>query len=146
LAATAPAAFPPVAAHAQVRPPATRRIPSTGEIIPIVGLGTWITFNVGDDPALKDEYADVMASFFEAGGRMIDSSPMYGSSQSVVGHGLQKLGRPSALFSTEKVWTSSGADGPSQIERSRLFSEAVAIAVSGPAGSSRRRRSRSRRG
>jgi diketogulonate reductase-like aldo/keto reductase len=120
LATTAVAAFPPVA-HAQVNLPATRRIPSTGEIIPIVGLGTWITFNVGDDPGLKDACADVMASFFEAGGRMIDSSPMYGSSQPVVGHGLQKLGRPSALFSAEKVWTSLGADGPSQIERSRLF-------------------------
>ena len=121
VAATAAATFPPVAAHAQVGPPATRRIPSTGEAIPIVGLGTWITFNVGDDPALRDACANVMASFFEAGGRMIDSSPMYGSSQPVVGHGLQKLGRPRALFSAEKVWTSSGADGPSQIEQSRLF-------------------------
>ena len=62
-----------------------------------------------------------MAAFFEAGGRMIDSSPMYGSSQPVIGYGLQKLGRPSALFSAEKVWTSSGAAGPSQIEQSRRF-------------------------
>jgi diketogulonate reductase-like aldo/keto reductase len=96
-----------------------RAIPSSGEAIPVVGLGTWITFNVGDDPVLRDECADVMAAFFETGGRMIDSSPMYGSSQSVTGHGLERLGRPETLLSAEKVWTSSAADGPAQIERSR---------------------------
>ena len=99
--------------------PLTRTIPSTGEAIPAVGLGTWITFNVGDDPVLRDECADVIATFLEAGGRMIDSSPMYGSSQPVTGYGLEKLGRPNALFSTEKVWTSSAEDGSAQIERSR---------------------------
>jgi diketogulonate reductase-like aldo/keto reductase len=52
---------------------------------------------------------------------MIDSSPMYGSSQAVVGRGLEKLGRPQALFSAEKVWTSSGANGHAQIEQSRRF-------------------------
>ena len=95
-----------------------RPIPSSGETIPAVGLGTWITFNVGDDPVLRDECAAVMAAFFEAGGRMIDSSPMYGSSQPVIGHGLAKLGAP-PVFSAEKVWTSS--DGPEQIEQSRLY-------------------------
>ena len=69
----------------------------------------------------RDECVNVMAAFFEAGGRMIDSSPMYGSSQPVIGYGLQKLGRPETLFSAEKVWTSSGADGPRQIEQSRRF-------------------------
>src|SRR5687768_14825637 len=62
--------------HAQSARPETRRIPSTGEAVPAVGLGTWITFNVGDDPVLRDESAAVMAAFFEAGGRVIDSSPM----------------------------------------------------------------------
>ena len=104
----------------KARPPAVP-IPSTREAMPIVGLGTWITFNVGGDPVLRDECAAVMAAFFEAGGRMIDSSPMYGSSQPVIGYGLQKLGRPSALFSAEKVWTSSAAAGPAQIEQSRRF-------------------------
>src|ERR687895_509120 len=88
---------------------------------PAVGLGTWITFNVGDDPVLRDDCAAVMAAFFAAGGRVIDSSPMYGSSQPVIGYGLNKLGRPSGLFSADKVWTSSGDDGPAQIERSRRF-------------------------
>lgn len=96
----------------------TRTIPSSGESIPAVGLGTWITFNVGDDPVLRDECAAVMAAFFESGGRMIDSSPMYGSSQPVIGYGLAKLGTP-PVFSADKVWTSS--DGPEQIERSRRY-------------------------
>jgi diketogulonate reductase-like aldo/keto reductase len=119
--ATAAAALLPISPHALPALPARRAIPSTREEIPIVGLGTWITFNVGDDPVLRDECAGVMAAFFEAGGRMIDSSPMYGSSQPVIGYGLQKLGRPSALFAAEKVWTSSAAGGPAQIEQSRRF-------------------------
>ncbi len=98
----------------------TRPIPSSGEAIPVIGLGTWITFNVGNDPVLRDECADVMAAFFEGGGRMVDSSPMYGSSQPVIGYGLNKLGAP-PVFSADKVWTSSGADGPEQIEQSRLY-------------------------
>jgi diketogulonate reductase-like aldo/keto reductase len=97
----------------------TRPIPSSGERLPVVGLGTWITFNVGDDPELRDECTQVMRAFFAAGGRLIDSSPMYGSSQPVIGHGLTRLGRPAALFSADKVWTSSGSAGSEQIEESR---------------------------
>jgi diketogulonate reductase-like aldo/keto reductase len=99
----------------------TKPIPSTGEQLPAVGLGTWITFNVGDDPELKDECAGVMAAFFEAGGRLIDSSPMYGSSQPTIGYGLQKLGHPKGLFSADKVWISNPAGGPGQIAQSRSY-------------------------
>lgn len=99
----------------------TRAIPSSGEMLPAVGLGTWITFNVGDDAELRDECASVMEVFFAAGGRMIDSSPMYGSSQPVIGHGLDKLGQPKSLFAADKVWTSSPSSGPAQIEQSRKF-------------------------
>ena len=119
--AAAAVAILPAPATGQATAPMMRPLPSSGEQIPAIGLGTWITFNVGDDPVLRDECADVMNAFFEAGGRMIDSSPMYGSSQPVIGYGLQKLGRPETLFSAEKVWTSSGADGPRQIEQSRRF-------------------------
>src|SRR5262245_989923 len=101
--------------------PAMRAIPSSGERLPAIGLGSWITFNVGDDQVLRDECAQVIAAFVAAGGRMIDSSPMYGSSQPVIGHGLKKLGSPAALFSAEKVWTSSPEDGPAQIEQSRRY-------------------------
>ncbi len=106
--------------RAQTAQVATRRIPSSGEAIPAVGLGTWITFNVGEDAVLRDECAAVMAAFFEAGGSLIDSSPMYGSSQPVIGYGLAKLGSP-GVFSADKVWTSSGSDGPEQIEQSRRY-------------------------
>jgi diketogulonate reductase-like aldo/keto reductase len=110
-------------AQAQPTGPITRSIPSSGEAIPAVGLGTWITFNVGKDPVLRDECAAVMAAFFDAGGRVIDSSPMYGSSQAVIGHSLRKLGRPPGLFAADKVWTSSGEAGPAQMEQSRRLWE-----------------------
>jgi diketogulonate reductase-like aldo/keto reductase len=97
----------------------TRPIPSTGERLPLVGLGSWITFNVGDDPAARDSCAEVMGAFFQDGGHLIDSSPMYGSSQEVIGYGLNKLRRPSQLFAADKVWISSGARGSAQIEESR---------------------------
>jgi diketogulonate reductase-like aldo/keto reductase len=97
--------------------PITRPIPSSGERLPVIGLGSWITFNVGDDPELREECAQVMRAFFEGGGRVIDSSPMYGSSQEVIGYGLRRLGHAGTLFSADKVWTSS--DGPAQIEESR---------------------------
>ncbi len=121
VAAAATAGVLPAAALGQPSAPMTRPIPSSGETIPAVGLGSWVTFNVGDDPVLRDECAAVMAAFFEAGGRVIDSSPMYGSSQPVIGYGLEKLGRPAALFSAEKVWTSSAENGPAQIEQTRRY-------------------------
>ena len=104
-----------VAAEAVLRRP----IPSTGEPIPAIGLGTWITFNVGRDKAAQDACADVRAAFFDGGGRMIDSSPMYGSSQDIIGYGLRKLGMPERLFSAEKVWTSAASRGAAQIQKSR---------------------------
>jgi diketogulonate reductase-like aldo/keto reductase len=97
----------------------SRRIARTGESLPLVGLGSWITFNVGDDALARDRCSDVMRAFFEAGGRMIDSSPMYGSSQEVIGYGLAKLGDPRALFAADKVWIAGGSRGPGQIETSR---------------------------
>ena len=86
-------------------------IPSTGELLPVVGLGSWITFNVGGDPVARDACTDVMRNFVEAGGRMIDSSPMYGSSQDVIGYGLRKAALSGRIFSADKVWVSSGAQG-----------------------------------
>jgi diketogulonate reductase-like aldo/keto reductase len=110
-----------LAGNAEGAAPAMRTIPSSGEKLPAIGLGSWITFNVGDDPVLRDECAGVIAAFFSAGGRVIDSSPMYGSSQPVIGYGLKKLGSPEVLFSAEKVWTSSPDEGPAQIEQSRRY-------------------------
>lgn len=98
-------------------PVITRAIPSSGERLPAVGLGTWITFNVGQDSDARRECAEVMRSFFESGGRMIDSSPMYGSSQDVVGDGLARLRAQDRVFAADKVWT--GGDGAAQAEASR---------------------------
>lgn len=120
LAGVAAALF-PSALTAQAPVPLSRPIPSSREAMPLVGLGTWITFNVGNDRELRDECANVMAAFFAAGGRMIDSSPMYGSSQPAIGYGLKKLGYPEPLFSAEKVWIGNAAEAPAQMERSRAF-------------------------
>jgi diketogulonate reductase-like aldo/keto reductase len=98
-------------------PALMRPIPSSGEQIPAVGLGSWITFNVGNDRAARAQCTEVMREFFAAGGRLIDSSPMYGSSQGVIGDGLQQLAAQPRVFSAEKVWTSS--PGAAQIEATR---------------------------
>ncbi len=97
----------------------SRPILSSGESIPVIGLGSWITFNVGNDRSARAQCAEVMRQFFEAGGRLIDSSPMYGSSQGVIGDALQALAAQRRVFSADKVWTSSG--GAAQIEASRQF-------------------------
>jgi aryl-alcohol dehydrogenase-like predicted oxidoreductase len=109
----------PLNPAARPAPMLTRPIPSTGEKLPLVGLGSWITFNVGDDVVGRDSCAEVIRAFFQGGGRLIDSSPMYGSSQEVIGYGLHKLGNVTQLFAADKVWISSAARGPEQIEESR---------------------------
>src|SRR5258705_7246646 len=86
LALGASIALQPIRGAAQQRPFLTRPIPSSGEPLPVVGLGSWITFNVGNDRVARDACTEVMRNFFDAGGRMIDSSPMYGSSQEVIGY------------------------------------------------------------
>ncbi len=109
LAGTALAALGAVTGSALAKP-----VPATGEPVPAVGLGSWITFNVGADPMLRAECRAVLAAFFEEGGGMVDSSPMYGSSQDVIGAAFETLGRPAGLFSADKVWTRA-ADAPAQI-------------------------------
>ena len=112
-----------VAADAlMIASPALRKpIPSSGERIPVIGMGSWITFNVGDDAAARAQRAEVLRAFFADGGGMIDSSPMYGSAEAVIGDGLARLGHPSELFAATKVWTSSGDDGPDEIARSQAL-------------------------
>lgn len=113
------AALPGVASAQTDSAVVTRRIPSSGEAIPVIGLGTWITFNVGQDPVARDGCTQVVRAFFEAGGRLIDSSPMYGSSQPTIGHALAKLGQPASLFSAEKVWVGDVSRGAAQMAASR---------------------------
>jgi hypothetical protein len=71
----------PRSARTAAGPILTRAIPATGEQVPVIGMGSWITFNVGDDEALREQRAQVLRVFFERGGTVIDSSPMYGTSE-----------------------------------------------------------------
>jgi len=96
----------------------TRAIPSSGEQIPLVGLGSWITFNVGRDAEARAECREVMRAFFAGGGRLVDSSPMYGSAQDVIGEAVGTL-RPPRLFSADKVWIGEEGQGLAQAEASR---------------------------
>lgn len=100
----------------------TRAIPKSGERIPVIGMGTWQTFDVGKDPSERAPLAEVLRRFFAAGGRVIDSSPMYGRAEEVVGDLLAELGElaPSATpFRATKVWTTGKKEGLEQMERSR---------------------------
>jgi len=96
-------------------PPMERAIPATGERLPPVGLGTWLTFDVTSaaDRAVR---RDVMRAFFEGGGRLVDSSPMYGASEETIGAALPANGN--AMFSATKVWTVGALAGRRQIENS----------------------------
>jgi diketogulonate reductase-like aldo/keto reductase len=96
----------------------TRPIPSTGERLPAVGLGTWLTFDVApDDAAAAARRAEVLRVFFADGGTLIDSSPMYGYAERLLGQLLPAL--PGVhLFSATKVWTPSTAYGPVQMAQS----------------------------
>lgn len=95
----------------------TQPIPSTGERVPVIGLGTWITFDVGDSPASRSTLLPVLRDFLAAGGRVIDSSPMYGSSEEVIGDLAGALRRP-PMFSATKIWTLGRWAGAQQVERS----------------------------
>ncbi len=97
----------------------TKPVPSTRDALPVVGLGSWITFNVGDDPQGQAASTAVVRAFFAAGGRLIDSSPMYGSAQAVIGQALAALGQPAALYAADKVWVSGAERGSAQIATSR---------------------------
>ena len=111
-------ALPLSLARAQAGAPLQRPLPGSDITVPAVGLGTWITFNVGDNQRLLDNCAEVMAAFFEGGGAMIDSSPMYGSSQNTVGYGLDKLNARDRVFSADKIWTHDGDEGRAQSRES----------------------------
>lgn len=97
----------------------TKKIPSSGEKIPVIGMGTWITFNVGSNNKLKDQRTEVLAEFFKKGGSVIDSSPMYGSSEEVLGYALKKLGKQDQVFAATKIWTSSKVEGVEQFKNSQ---------------------------
>ena len=96
----------------------TRPIPSSGEMMPVIGLGTWRAFDVGTDETTRLPLREVLQILLDAGGRIIDSSPMYGRAEAVTGDLLAKLAaRPRAFLAT-KVWTTGRERGIEQMRRS----------------------------
>jgi len=96
----------------------TKSIPATGEQVPAIGMGSWITFNVGDDAELRADRLRVLQAFVDAGGALVDSSPMYGSSEDVIGHCLARLEGTPEVFTATKVWTPTRWLGIRQMETS----------------------------
>ena len=96
----------------------TRSIPRTGEALPVVGLGTWQTFDVGPNAPERTELKDVLSALVERGGGIVDSSPMYGQAERVVGDLTSELGLRDRLFLATKVWTSGRDAGIRQMEQS----------------------------
>jgi diketogulonate reductase-like aldo/keto reductase len=97
---------------------ATRPIPASGEMLPVVGLGTYQSFDVGSAASERDPLKEVLRLFLQQGGRLVDSSPMYGPSESVVGDLAAELGIADRLFMATKVWTSGREAGIRQMEDS----------------------------
>jgi diketogulonate reductase-like aldo/keto reductase len=92
-----------------------RTIPSTGETIPVIGLGTWQTFDVSPSSDLNP-LERVITTTSEAGGKLIDSSPMYGKSEEIIG--LLTSKKPDQFFYATKVWTQGKEEGIQQMENS----------------------------
>jgi diketogulonate reductase-like aldo/keto reductase len=96
----------------------TCRIPSSGEALPVIGLGTWQTFDIGSSSAERAPLEEVLGTFAALGGKLIDSSPMYGNSEEVAGDIAAKLGLRPKLFVATKVWTTGKTAGIEQMEDS----------------------------
>ena len=96
----------------------THKIPSSGEKIAVIGMGTSRTFDVGGNPDAKKALGHVLQAFFDNGGALIDSSPMYGSAETVVGDLLKNTANKEALFAATKVWTDGRQNGVEQMQAS----------------------------
>ena len=112
--------------------PLRRAIPKSGEQIGAVGLGTWLTFDVGDEVVERTRRLQVLQAFFAAGGGVIDSSPMYGRAERVLGDLLPQVDHAGRLFAATKVWTAFGRVGPAQMAESlRLWGKGADGRVAG---------------
>lgn len=96
-----------------------KTIPKTGEKLPVIGMGTSRTFDAGGDSDLLARLQQVMQTFFDMGGGMIDSSPMYGDAQEVIGQLLPRMQGRKNLFAATKVWIDGKEEGIEQMEFSR---------------------------
>src|SRR5437763_5433152 len=105
----------------------TRPIPSSGEAMPVIGLGTWSVFDVGEGAGKRAPLNEVVRRLVDAGGRMIDTSPMYGRAEAVSGDLVAELGLRPRVFLATKVWTTGKEQGIAQMRRSaeRLRTEII---------------------
>lgn len=108
---------PAVAATTQAAP-IKKTIPSSGEQLSVIGLGTSRTFNVESGSVAQSPLVDVMQAFFDNGGQLIDSSPMYGSAEAVTGALLKSVSNTRGLFTATKVWTNGKNEGIAQMQQS----------------------------
>lgn len=100
-------------------PAISKTIPASGERLPAIGMGTWLTFDVGNEASAQAALLPVLQAFFDQGGALIDSSPMYGSAEEVIGNLLASIKNKQALFAASKVWTLGQSRGENQMEASR---------------------------
>ena len=99
-----------------------RVIPSSGEKVPAIGLGSWLTFAIDlDDEAELSSRVAILREFLKLGGGILDSSPMYGVAEDVIGIGLNRIGHQKGLFAATKVWTKGDRQGFLQMENSRTL-------------------------
>jgi diketogulonate reductase-like aldo/keto reductase len=105
-------------AEAESSPMITRAIPSSGEKLPVIGLGTWQAFDVDLGADVRTQLEDVLSQFVKLGGRVIDSSPMYGRAEEVIGQLTSALGIRDKLFLATKVWTEGKQRGIRSMDRS----------------------------
>jgi diketogulonate reductase-like aldo/keto reductase len=96
----------------------SRIIPATNELLPVVGLGSWIQFDVSNNEQEREPLKGVIQALLDKGGKMIDSSPMYGRSEEVIGDLTAASGKADELFYATKVWTSGEQAGIEQMNRS----------------------------
>jgi diketogulonate reductase-like aldo/keto reductase len=105
----------------------TRPIPRTGEALPVIGLGTWQTFDVGAEVKARAPLRRVLGHLLDAGGRVIDSSPMYGRAEGVTGDLVREIRARDKTFLATKVWTTGRAQGIAQMRRSAELLRAEVI-------------------
>ena len=112
------AALNPAWLFAGSQTPIKKKIPQSGELLPVIGMGSARTFDVGDDPVVRARLAEVLQAFFEHGGSVIDSSPMYGSAEQVIGDLLKTTKNKESLFAATKVWIDGKQAGVDQMRQS----------------------------
>src|ERR1044071_5558265 len=115
IAALAAATVAPARADSRIM---LKRIPSSGEELPAIGIGTWQTIDVRGDRAARSPLRELLTAFPAAGGRLVDSSPMYGAAETVVGNLTAELRLRDKLFMATKVWSHGRDQGVRQIEES----------------------------